>query len=71
GLDGWTLTERLKCDAATADIPVAILSAHVMPFEKQRAIEAGCDVFLEKPCLPNQLDEALRNLLRRRAVERQ
>lgn len=54
-LDGWEATRRLKRDEETAAIKVVALSAHAMGIEAQRAAQAGCDGFIAKPCLPEQL----------------
>jgi CheY-like chemotaxis protein len=54
-LDGWEATRRLKADPSTAPIPVIALSAHAMAAEEQRATDAGCDGFIAKPCLPEDL----------------
>ena len=58
-LDGWEATRRLKLDEETAAIKVVALSAHAMGIEAQRAAQAGCDGFIAKPCLPEQLVAAL------------
>jgi two-component system, cell cycle response regulator DivK len=56
-LDGWEATRRLKADARTATIKVVALSAHAMSAEERRAAAAGCDGFIAKPCLPQDLVE--------------
>src|SRR5258708_3782075 len=48
-LDGWEATRRLKADASTRDIPVIALTAHALPAERDRALEAGCSAFETKP----------------------
>ncbi|MBM3784345.1 MAG: response regulator [Acidobacteria bacterium] len=48
-LDGWEATRRLKADAQTAHIPVVALTAHALPAERDRALEAGCIAFETKP----------------------
>ncbi len=48
-MDGWEATRRLKADAATARIPLIVLSAHAMNGDEDRARAAGCDDFLTKP----------------------
>lgn len=48
-LDGWEATRRLKADPATRDIPVIALTAHALPAERGRALNAGCVAFETKP----------------------
>ncbi len=69
-LDGLDATARLKADAATANVPVLALSAHVFPPAPERALAAGCETFLPKPVEPEVLLEEIRQALRR-AKERQ
>ena len=49
GMDGLTLTRRLKAAPETADIPVIALSAHAMPRDIDLAREAGCVDYITKP----------------------
>src|SRR5262245_3758072 len=65
-LDGFMLIEALKRDAATRDIPVVVLTACAWTAEETRARDAGCDVFLSKPCHPKTLVRELRRVLARR-----
>ncbi len=75
-LDGWEATRRLKADHETAHLTVIALSAHAMAAEAQRAAQAGCDGFIAKPCLPEELvNEVTRHLdgvpaVRRKAAKR-
>jgi CheY-like chemotaxis protein len=48
-LDGWEATRRLKAAPETRSIPVLALTAHAMPGDHDKAIEAGCDDFDTKP----------------------
>jgi CheY-like chemotaxis protein len=48
-LDGWEATRRLKTDETTRAIPVIALTAHALPGERERALEAGCVAFETKP----------------------
>lgn len=65
GMDGWTLTRRLKDDAETNGIPVIALTAHALPEHRERAREAGCDAYLTKPISPGKVLEEIRRLLGR------
>jgi two-component system, cell cycle response regulator len=48
-IDGWEATRRIKADAATADIPVVVLSAHATTEAREKAFAAGCEEFETKP----------------------
>ena len=48
-MDGWVATEKLKADDLTKSIPLYALSAHTLPSERKRALEAGCDGYISKP----------------------
>jgi CheY-like chemotaxis protein len=68
GVDGWEVTRRIKANPDTRDILVVALTAHALEGEDARALSAGCDGFISKPCLPQRLaDEVVRMLGRRRA----
>jgi CheY-like chemotaxis protein len=62
-VDGWDLTAELKRDRRTRDVPVIIVSARVLPADRERSREAGCDAFLPKPCDPNDLRQAINRLI--------
>lgn len=49
GIDGWEATRILKADDATCSIPVVALTAHALPAERGRALQAGCDDYDTKP----------------------
>ena len=54
-VDGWEATRRLKADKATADIPIVALTGHALAGILDGARKAGCDAFVTKPCLPEDL----------------
>jgi two-component system, cell cycle response regulator DivK len=62
-MDGWEATRRLKADSKTRHIVVIALTGHAEPTHAKRAIEAGCDDFAAKPCLPDQLLAKIRGHL--------
>ncbi len=55
GMDGIRATAELKRDPATRGIPVVILTAHPYGSVGKRAVDAGCDGWLNKPCDPRRL----------------
>jgi len=62
-MDGWEATRRLKADERTRQIPVVALTGHSLAGHLRGAREAGCDSFLAKPCLPDQLVAEIRRML--------
>jgi two-component system cell cycle response regulator DivK len=48
-MDGWLAAEKLKADEITRSIPLYALSAHALPSDRKRALEAGCDGYVSKP----------------------
>jgi two-component system, cell cycle response regulator DivK len=55
GLDGFVATRMLKQDAETRDICIVALTGHCESHFRDRALDAGVDLFLTKPCLPMDL----------------
>lgn len=54
-MDGWEATRRIKADPSTAKIRVIALTGHAEAAHAKKALEAGCDDFIPKPCLPADL----------------
>ena len=64
-MDGWEATRRLKADPRTAGIPVVALTGHALAGISEGAKKAGCDAFVTKPCLPEDLVREIRTVLER------
>jgi two-component system cell cycle response regulator DivK len=62
-MDGWEATRRLKADQRTASIPVVALTGHALAGISDGAKRAGCDAFVTKPCLPEDLVKEIRRIL--------
>jgi two-component system cell cycle response regulator DivK len=48
-MDGWLATEKIKSDDSTKDIPLYAITAHTLPRDRYRAVQAGCDGYISKP----------------------
>ena len=63
GMDGLTLTRKLKAEPLTRDILIIALTAFAMKGDDQKALAAGCDGYITKPIdtrrLPGQVAELL------------
>jgi len=64
GLDGLSLTRRLKGDKKTAAIPVVALTALAMTGDRERTIEAGCSGYISKPINTRTFAAEVRKFLR-------
>ena len=65
-LDGWEATRRLKHDARTAHIPILACTGHATDLAVDWALDAGCDAYVVKPCLPQELLRLSGDFLARR-----
>jgi len=63
-MDGWMATTQLKSDDETRRIPVLALTAHTLPGDRKRAIDAGCDGYISKPIKVASFDKLVATLLR-------
>ena len=68
GMDGWEATRRLKADDRTRHIPIVALTGHALAGASDGAKKAGCDSFVTKPCLPDDLVVEVRRMLNRDVV---
>ena len=62
-MDGWEATRRLKGDPRSARTLVVALTGHALAGHAEGARRAGCDAFVTKPCLPDELVDVIHKLL--------
>jgi CheY-like chemotaxis protein len=62
-LDGWQATRELKSNPTTKHIPILALTAHAFDDARREAKDVGCDGFVTKPCLPDDLVTKVRAFL--------
>jgi two-component system, cell cycle response regulator DivK len=67
-MDGWEVARHVRADPSVGHTPIIAWSACVFPSDVERATDAGCDLFLDKPCVPMRVAEAIESLLVGRPV---
>jgi adenylate cyclase len=63
-MSGYEVCRAIRADAATAMLPVVLVTALDDTEERVRGIEAGADDFITKPIRPQELLARVRSLLR-------
>ncbi len=61
-VDGWEAARKIKQSVCT--IPIVAVTAHSLEADEQRARNAGCDDYLAKPFLPEQLKKIVKENIR-------
>ena len=62
-MDGWHMIEKIKEDEGTRDIPIVVVTAHLLPDERFKAFDAGCDGYILKPFQVGDLVAEIRRCL--------
>ena len=63
GSSGLDVARELRARNGGERIAIIALSGHAGEEHRQRAAEAGCDLYLVKPCTTDQLVEAIEAIL--------
>jgi len=61
--DGLTLTRQFRADSKWNAVPVVALTAHATTEDRERALDAGCELYVSKPVDRRRLLELIRSLL--------
>ncbi len=64
GMDGLTLTRKLKADDATKHICIVALTAFAMKGDQAKALAAGCQGYISKPIDTRHLPQLVSQLIK-------
>jgi len=63
GIDGMEALRRLRESSRTADIPVVAVTAQAMKQDRERALDAGFNGYVEKPITVRAFPDQVRRFL--------
>lgn len=53
GIDGLETTRRIRASGADGKIPIIAVTSYAMSGDREKALEAGCTGYIEKPINPD------------------
>ena len=62
-MDGYSVAKILRSEAKLADIPIIAVTSYAMVGDREKAIEAGCTGYIEKPIDPDTFIPELEKFL--------
>jgi DNA-binding response OmpR family regulator len=65
GIDGYEILRQIRANQSVHDLPVLMLTAKGQREDRERALEAGVDVFMTKPFANAAIVDAVRELAQR------
>jgi CheY-like chemotaxis protein len=63
GMDGYAVSRALRTHPALADVPFIAVTSHAMPGDRDKALAAGCQGYVEKPINPATFVTTIRQYL--------
>jgi CheY-like chemotaxis protein len=64
-MDGVEAIKVLRADRATSEVPIILVTAQGTDESAQRAAEAGADAYIDKPVMPDELLQHMRDAFNR------
>ena len=63
GMDGYAVAKAFRADPALAATPIIALTSYAMAGDRQKALGAGCNGYIEKPLNPKTFADQVREFL--------
>lgn len=55
GIDGLETTKRIRASGADGNTPIIAITSYAMTGDREKALEAGCTGYIEKPINPDTI----------------
>jgi CheY-like chemotaxis protein len=65
-MDGVEAIRRLRANPSTAEVPIIVITAQGTEESAQRAAEAGADAYVDKPVMPDELLQHMKDAFNRK-----
>lgn len=67
GMDGYAVARELRENSRLVDVPIVAVTSHAMVGDREQALDAGCQGYIEKPINPKtfvaQVEQHLKGAL--------
>ena len=63
GMDGYTVARHLRENPDLASVPIIAVTSYAMTGDREKALEAGCTGYIEKPINPDTFMQQVENHL--------
>lgn len=70
-MDGYAVARELRKNESLRDTPIVAVTSHAMPGDREKALEAGCTGYVEKPINPETFVAEMERAMARTAGESQ
>jgi two-component system cell cycle response regulator DivK len=67
-MDGYAVAQELRQNLALKDVPIVAVTSYAMVGDRERALEAGCSGYIEKPINPDTFRTQIEMYLKARPV---
>lgn len=64
GIDGLETTKRIRESKVDGGVPIIALTSYAMTGDRERALSAGCNGYLEKPINPDTIMEEIEKFIK-------
>ena len=62
-MDGYEIARRLRAETSLAGVAIVALTSYAMAGDREKALAAGCDGYLEKPINPETFIASIERFL--------